>query len=209
MFYEDKPEKALRFGDVVRGFVLSAPRIDSPSRTSLPDEYHIEVNTPRLTTILSPCCSIGAKTLALSPLLQVFPGFFRNPYLNQDLTNVNRPMTPEQAVPPDVWEKIPRSEKLKRLNLSKPKSYAFVHYFVYAHHDLLPQYTVHSKHGNVETGYYMVDFRRIYRVECEKVANAKQAPLEIKLLQLSIQTRNELREKIAEYFNRVPEEDKV
>jgi len=209
MFYEDKPEKALRFGDVVRGFILSAPRVDSPSSAHLPHEYNIEVSSPNFAAIMSPCCSIGEKTLALSPLIKVLPGFFQNPYLKEDLTNVNRPMTPEQSVPPDVWKTFSQAEKQRRLNLSKPKSHAFVSLFVYMLHDLIPAYTILSKHGNVETGYYMVDFRRIYRVECKRVQHAKDAPLEIKILQLSIQTRTELRGKIASYFSRVPEEDKV
>jgi len=55
----------------------------------------------------------------------------------------------------------------------------------------------------------MLDFRRIYRVECEKVANPKQAPLETKILELSVVTRGELRDKLADYFGRIPDEDRI
>jgi hypothetical protein len=55
----------------------------------------------------------------------------------------------------------------------------------------------------------MIDFRRMHKVECDRIANAKQAPLDTKILQLSVDTRAELREKLAAYFWRVPAEDVV
>jgi len=66
---------------------------------------------------------------------------------------------------------------------------------------------VKRKGGPSETGYYMLDFRRICRIECNKVVKPEQAPLEPKVLQISIETRGELREKLAWYFGRIPKED--
>jgi len=206
MFYESEPQAVLRFGDVVRGYVLSAPQIDSPS-TSPPIRYRVEVHSPTFAVVMSPCCSIGDHTLALSPLIEVLPQFFGNPYFAEDLTNINRRMPPQKTVSPDVWEKFPAEEKQKRM--ADGNAYALAHYFIYAPHDLLPEYPVNRTGGPSKTGYYMLDFRRICRIECDKVANAKQAPLESKLLQVSIQTRGELREKLAWYFGRTPKEDIV
>jgi hypothetical protein len=204
MFYESEPEGVLRFGDVVRGYVLSTPRIDSPS-ISPPVRYRVEVHSPTFAVIMSPCCSIGDGTLAISPLIEVLPGFFKNPYFVEDLTSINRRMPPDKAVAPDVWEGLPVNERQGRL--SAGHAYALVEYFIYGPHNLLPKYTVNRKGGPIQIGYYMLDFRRIYRIECDKVASAKQAPLEPKLLQVSIETRGELRDKLAWYFGRTPKED--
>ena len=55
----------------------------------------------------------------------------------------------------------------------------------------------------------MIDFRQAFKVSCDKVIAPKNCPYEIKCLQLTIDTRNELREKIAEYFLRKPDEELV
>ena len=91
--------------------------------------------------------------------------------------------------------------------MSKPTSFAFGDLFVYAPHDLLPRY-VDPKKGGPEMGYYMVDFRRTCRVECAAVTR-QQSPVEAKVLQLSIDARGALRDKVADFFGRVPREDEV
>ena len=55
----------------------------------------------------------------------------------------------------------------------------------------------------------MIDFRNIYKLSCEKIITPKDAPLESKCLQLSIQARSDLRTKIADYYARVPKEDEI
>ena len=208
MFYERHPHNMLRFGDILEGFILSSTSVKSPEDAKKKKQYHIEVRNPDYVVVLSPCCSIGDKTLALSPLVSVLPGFFNNPYLREDLTRVNRKMEPEQSVPPDVWKTMSDEDKASRFK-GKRKAYAFLETFVYEKHDLLKTYSVHRQAGNIETNYYMLDFRRIYRVECDKVANPKQAPLETKILELSVVTRGELRDKLADYFGRIPDEDRI
>ena len=205
-FYENHPPQILRFGDVLSGFVLSATSIKSPTETRQEKQYRIDVKAPEHVVVLSPCCSIGDKTLALSPLLPILPQFFKNPYLGEDVTRINRMMTPEQSVSPTVWGKLSQKEIARRFRAG-PKAYAFVEYFVYEKHDLLPLYPLPAGEEGAETNYYMVDFRRIYRIECNKVASPKDAPLETKLLGLSIPARAELRKKLASYFSRVPDED--
>jgi hypothetical protein len=210
MSYESSFDNALRFGDIVSGLVLSAVGVDEP-KAEFKKDYHIEVNHPKFAAILSPCCSIGEKTLTLSPLLQVNPKWLTNPYLTEDLTRINRPMRPEQSVSPSELQRMSPEDRQRRFDLSKPESLAFAEYFVYDKHDLLPSYPVVSKTMgiNTETGYYMIDFRRIYRLVCKQVTSPTSAPLEIKLLQLSVQTRSELREKLSSYFARIPPEDQI
>ncbi len=207
MFYEDTPSEALRFGDVIRGFVTSSTRIDSPKAVDPPDEYAIEVEVPEYSVVLTPCCSIRRGCLSLTPLVHVLPKFFNNPFLTEDLTRVNREMRPEQSVPADVWENMPGEQKAARFNLSRPLGYAFNSIFVYAPHDLLPAYELDKPGGAVETDYYMIDFARACRVLCDKVHNPQQSPLHTKLLELTVQARSELRDKMADYFGRVPAED--
>jgi hypothetical protein len=207
MFYESEPQAVLRFGDVVRGYVLSAPQIDSPN-TSPPVRYRVEVHNPKFAVIMSPCCSIGDHTLAISPLIEVLPLFFRNPYFANDLTNINRHMSRENAVSPGKWAKLSMEEKQQRM--AAGDAYALLDYFIYAPHGFLPTYTVKDKdEEGREVGHYMIDFRRICRIECNKIEKSEQAPLGTKVLQISIETRGELRDKLAYYFGRTPEEDKL
>lgn len=187
------------------GSLLSSTNMSWPVKPGKPQDvdYEIKVKCPRFSVILSPCCSIGDKTLALTPLLNINPKWLENPYLRQDLTNINRPMTPRQAVSPDRWNRLPEEERQRRLDHRSETSLAHVEHFVYGPHPLLPRYPVK------ETSYehYCIDFRRIYRVDCPQVANPKQSPLHAKILQLSIETRSELRFKLSAYFARVPVED--
>jgi hypothetical protein len=208
MFYESHSDKALRFGDVVSGLVLSAACVDNPN-TEFKKDYHIEVYHPKFAVILSPCCSIGDKTLALTPLLPVLPQWFKNPYFREDLTRINRPMKPEQSVSPEDWEKMSPEEKQRRFDMSKPESFALVEYFIYDKHEILPSYPVQSERMviNTESGCYMIDFRKIFRLVCKQITSATSAPLEIKLLQLSIPARSDLREKLSWYFARKAPED--
>lgn len=209
LFYHDQTDETLRFGDVVRGFPLSAAHIEQPAVTEALREYRIDVCQSEFGVIMTPCCSIGDKMLSLTPLLQVRPAFYRNPYLAEDLLRVNRPMSPEQAVPPEQWKKMTASDRDRRFDMSRPESWAFVDLYVYGAHDLLPRYDIHVREGARKTGFYMVDFRLTCHVKCDKLANAKQAPLYAKRLQLSVSARGELRDKVAEFYARVPREDEV
>ena len=116
-------------------------------------------------------------------------------------------MQAEQSVSPNIWKNLPPEEKQKRLDVGY--AYGFVDFFVYEKNDLFPRYTVNRKDENVETNYYMIDFRNIYKLSCDQIITPKDAPLESKCLQLSIKARSELRDKIANYYARVPKEDIV
>ena len=207
MFYSAQMDNALRFGDVLKGYIIANSNIKEPALTASTKDYHIDVRVPLFCVALSPCCSIGYKTIALSPLLEVRNTLFKNPYFVDDLRRINREMEPEQAVPPQVWERLDSQEKQRRLE--EGYGYAFLELFIFEPNELFPKYTVHLKEGNVETNFYMIDFRNIYKVDCEKIISAKDAPIASKCLQLTIDGRSELRDKISYYYARVPEEDKI
>ena len=195
-------DEMLRFGDVLQGYIVAAANIDEPNSNN---NYKIDINLPTYCIIISPCCSIGNKMISLSPLIELNGAFLKNPYFAEDLTRINRKMEPQQAVAPKVWENFPEQEKEKRLK--EGYAYAFLEFFVYDKNELFPNYTVHRKEENIETNYYMIDFRNTFKISCEKIITPKDAPLESKLLQLSIQSRSELRAKLANYYGKVPEED--
>ena len=204
MFYQQIIDQAFRFGDVLRGYILAASNIEEPS---LNKSYKIDINLPAYSVVLSPCCSIGEKTISLSPLIQLRGSFFDNPYLAEDLTRINRKMEPQQTVNSQIWEQFPHEEKQRRLDVGY--AYAFIELFIYDQNNLFPKYTLNRRNGNIETNYYMIDFRNTYKLSCEKIRTPEDAPLDSKYLQLSIQTRSELRAKIADYYARVPKEDIV
>lgn len=204
MFYQEIMDAAFRFGDVLRGYTLVSSDIQVPN---LSENYKIDVNLPDFCVILSPCCSIGEKIISLSPLIKLRNSFFDNPYLVEDLTRINREMKPEESVPPYVWNSFPPEERQKRLEVGK--GYAFLEFFVYNKNELFPTYIINRRQQNIETNYHMIDFRNTYKINCEKIISPKDAPLDSKCLQLSTQARTELRNKIAFYYARIPEEDKI
>lgn len=204
MFYQEIIDAAFRFGDVLRGYTLVSSDIQVPN---LSENYKIDVNLPDFCVILSPCCSIGEKIISLSPLIKLRNSFFDNPYLVEDLTRINREMKPEESVPPHVWNSFPPEERQKRLEVGK--GYAFLEFFVYNKNELFSTYIINRRQQNIETNYYMIDFRNTYKINCEKIISPKDSPLDSKCLQLSTQARTELRNKIAFYYARIPEEDKI
>lgn len=209
MFYQDNMDNALRFGDVLRGYIAITPSIKGPilAPSTLNEGYNIDVNLPIFSVVLSPCCSIGHGIITLTPLIKVRKAFFDNPYFLEDLTRINRKMEPEQTVPPNIWEKFPSEEKQK--HSEEGYGYTFLELFIYEKNDLFPKYTIHRKRENIETKYYMINFRNAYILNCEKIKTPEDAPLDSKCLQLSLQARSELRDKIAYYYARIPKEDKI
>ncbi len=203
-FYEDKPEPKLRFGDIITGFQVAFPQIHKPI-TTIPCDWGISVIQPLYLVILTPCCSIEKKSFNLAPLFQIRPAFLDNEYFKSDLTHINRKVQPELSVPREIWEnKLPpeRKEKL----LAAGVSYTNLEIFIYAPHDLLEKYILNRK-PPIKMGYYLIDFKTICRIDCNEIEREKNAPTVTKILQLTIPVRQELREKLAFYYGRVPDED--
>lgn len=206
MFYASQPSPALRFGDIVRGFVAFTPCLKTPLKPQSEYGFSVEVIRSDLFAILSPCCSIKDRLLLLAPLLPLRPEFFTNPYFAEDLTRINRKMSAQNAIPPKAWDNLDDQERQERLN--SPPSYAFLELFVYDHDDRLPEYEL-ARAPNGRAGHFMVDFRHAFRVNCADVIKPDNSPVDSKILELSIAARGEMRDKIASFFQRVPAEDVV
>jgi len=209
MFYQDDLDQALRFGDIVKGYILTNAILATPIWDTEGCNYAVNVSLPQFSVVMTPCCSIEDKTIILTPLIQVYPTFFDNPYLAEDLTRVNRIMSPQQAVPPYVWDHQLGDEERQR-RLAEGNTYAFPDLFVYEKHESFPEYVLHRKRGNdIVVNYYMINFKHLYKVHCNEIVSPTNSPLESKHLQLSIEVREELRVKLARYYSRVPQEDQL
>ena len=215
MFYEsqDNIDKILRLGDVVKGYISNTTRIKQPFLTlesSIYHNYTIDLEVPPFSVVLTPCCSIGEQNMVcLSPLINLKSDFFKNPHLEEDFTRINREIDPDKAIAPDDWAKLLDNDKQERL--AQGKGYMEYYLFIYAPNDLFPAYPLRKK----VTQYYMIDFRNIQTIRCgliqsrEKTKEEDAQILASKCLQLSKQSREELRQKLAHYFSRRPLEDEL
>ncbi len=205
-FYQDAIDRRFRFGDVLKGFVSSTPNIPEPPIASNNMDYSIKISMPAYCATISPCCSIADQIISLSPLMPVRNTFFNNPYFEEDLTRINRLVPPEKSVPPLAWQEMPEEKKQERLN--DGMAYTFVELFIYKENEIFPEYEVRRRNANnILTRYYMIDFRSTFKVNCSKIKKPNVVPLKTKCLQLTIEARKELRDKIAHYYSRIPRED--
>lgn len=205
MFYEEKVDKILRFGDVITNIVEYTPIIDDLTyNRSRP--YFIECKMNQYYVVMSPCCSIENNILSVTPLLQLNPSLIKNSYLCDDFTRLNVEMDPRNSVPSESWEKM-GVEKQNQL-LAMEQSYAFLNLFIYKKDIKLKPYVLKTKSNSIETGFYMIDFKNIFYISSKEIQRGKDLSF-IKILQLSIDTRKELRDKLTHYFSRVPDEDKI
>lgn len=160
---------------------------------------------------MDPCCQIRNQYISLTPLIPILASFFDNPYLAEDLTRINRIMKPQQSVPSHIWASFSEEEKQKRLQIGD--KYAFVNLFMYEQNDHLTEYPyrkeLEQELEQAKTSYYMIDFRSSHRVNCDKIISPEKAPLELRVLELSMDTRQELRDKLTSYYATKPEEEQL
>lgn len=206
MFYVDSSqmEQTLRFGDVIQGFPICFSIIDSPSSQA---PFHINVSTSTFAVVLSPCCSIADRLLAVAPFQQLPGSIFSNEYLAEDPTRINIKIPAEKSVPVAAWEKMPAGERTNRL--AKGEAFVFLDLFVYAPSDLFQEYTINRRNGNINTRHYSIDFRTSSRISCGLIKNPNYSPGASKVLQLSIETRELLRKKITSFYGRIPDEERM
>lgn len=206
MFYQDKINKELRFGDVLEGFIFLTSLSIKESKMFKKCSLNIEI--PEYCVLITPCCSIRHKILTICPLKKVRDRFFGNPYFKENLTNINRLIEPKNVLLPNSWGKLTQEQKENRVR--EGMTFAFLELFIYERSSFFDEYEVNiGNEENIKTSYYMIDFRDTYKVDCSKLKNFKEELINLKRLQLSIETREELRNKISDYYFRVPEEDKI
>jgi len=231
MFYTKSPEKILRLGDVLQGYFSTTPDIKNPIVGSSINDYKIDVNLPEFCAVLDNCCHIGDRTILLSPLISITAHFWDPPFLANDILQINSKGNPKDMTHPREWnEKL--TDKMKREYINSDPVYGYKRYFIY--NDLpefspyivkqdyfytegineetnLPMWEQTTKHIEFETKRYMVDFKKSFRVNCNDLNKSSLKPniLDSKIAQLTIETRNQLREKLGFFFGEVPSEDQI
>jgi hypothetical protein len=92
--------------------------------------------------------------------------------------------------------------------MAKGDSFIFEECFVY---DANPLFSAYSLKKGSQTfppvAHRLLDFKRIIRIDCTLIERNRDAPAGTKLLELTISARTQLRDKLAHFFGRIPEED--
>lgn len=206
-FYQENRDQALRFGDIVFGFVQGIPIINDPFLNNQHQDYQIQLSLPSYSVVLSPCCSIGDSTLLLAPLEQLTKNLFKNPYLVDDFTRLNKKIPAQFRFPPDEWQNL--SESRREIENKKGPSYILFDYFIYENSKFLPTYILSVRKQDYTIGHYQIDFKKVFRIKCSKVVSSKDSPIDQKILQLSVYSRQDLREKMSWFYYRTPDEDRL
>ncbi len=223
----------LRLGDVLVGFISAAPKIVKPldPNVNMNDPFAIDVHLPAYCAVMENCCHIGEESILLAPLIQIPSQFLDSPYIVEDFTRINREGKHDKGfMHPEQWNEL--SDEKKQEALNKEPKYGLDNYFIYVGNAYLQPYFVDkkfqykeetdpntlypkfvriSKPLQLRIEHYVVDFKKIYRVNCEGIhkKTIQNEILSSKRLQLSIEARNSLRLKMAHYFGDIPEEDRV
>ena len=205
MFYQEVHDNALRFGDVVQGYIKSSSKIENTISNLNDFKYKIDIELPQFSVILTPCCSIKENSITLAPLIKIRKNFFENTYFAEDLTRINRRIEPQNIMSSEKWDKLSYDEQQDRLK--EGTSFAVPNLFIYELNNLFPQYPVKLSGETREINYYMIDFKDTYKINCDKITKPQNALVNSKCLQLSVKTRSELRDKLSSFYGRVPRED--
>jgi hypothetical protein len=198
MFYVSQPSENVRLGDVIGAYV---PSIDEPLQISIKNRINIEIGLHTLCVVLTPCCQIKkCNEILLSPLQHIQSKFLDNEKIRSDFSRINRLMEQRDQIHQRLLE---APDEDLRIRLTQPPSWAFRSNFVYLHHDLFQEYIVSNKNMGMKTKSHIIDFNNIFSIKkppIEKIVSRK-------ICELSIEVRNDLREKLSQYFGDVPVED--
>ena len=203
MFYVNKIDDELRFGDIIAWGTFVTPKY---GYKPINLDFKVDLNFPQFSAVLTPCCSIEGNDINLSPLIKINKNYLNNTNFEGNLTAINRKMEPQMSVHPLEWKSFSPEEKARRE--AEGLTYGFLDKFIYDQHELLPYYYL-DKERKRKTNYYMISFKNNYKIDLANVKDKNNILIKSKHLQLSVKSRNELRRKIATYYSREPKEDKI
>jgi hypothetical protein len=204
-FYTQTPNECLRLGDIITGFQLATPHIEQPSSSEINLEATIKVSRPKHLAVMTPCCALDKGMISVAPLIEISSAMFRNPHFQEDFTIINRVVEPSKSVPPKHLEAMSVEERAR--HLSSPAQWVFLDFFCFGPAACLPQYLVKREKLEWQTVFWMIDFKEIAVIKCPAIVPHYKPPVGIKLLQLSVKSREALREKMAQFFGRPTDED--
>lgn len=220
----------LRFGDILKGYPSIIPTIEGPFLDSITD-HKIDYDIQNYLVIMDPCCAIERKSLSLTLLKNIDSNVWDTPYLAEDITRINDLQFPINCAHPTTWNRY--SEEEKRALLSADKRYPYNNYFIYEpipdfkEYEIkrgrkyvlkeddktkLPYYDYEEERIRYCTRCYMIDFKKIFHINCNKIKNQNRYPLheeiqKSKIAELSVNAREKLRLKMASYYGTPAHED--
>lgn len=198
MFYKDPVDPIIRQGDIINGLIspeiIAHNFLDKRFTTNSDPSFSIDVRF-NFAAVITPCCTIQkANYLSLCPLIPLLKDFEQNPFLSEDPTRVNLKVPPEKCVPPISWEKVLTPEERQR-RIEKGSTYIYLQYFVF------------KKYKDILTDDVMIDFTNTFNIRRKDLGNKNIKMLPVRVLQLSDETRETLRQKLVAFFIRKPEEE--
>lgn len=219
----------LRFGDILKGYPSIIPTIEGPFLDSITD-HKIDYDIQNFLVIMDPCCAIERNSLSLTLLTKIDSNVWDTPYLAENIARINDLQSPINCAHPTTWNKYKEEEK--RMLLSSDYRYPYNNYFVYdpipefdeypitgrgnyvLKEDVdtgLPHYTLEGKISHT-TSCYMIDFKKIFHINCNKIKNQNRVPLDgeiqkSKVAELDAKAREKLRNKMATYYGTPAPED--
>jgi hypothetical protein len=198
----DPPANELRFGDVVTGFQHPIVRIDTPDSEL---DLHISVTRPQYFAVMTPCCNIELKSFSLAPLESVRDAILKRSRLLENLSLVNVQFPPKDGFTPEEIAKMDGDKQAELV--SQAATYSYLDCFVYEPNGFFPTYEVRrSKQTWPNLQHRMVDFKSIFRVDCSLIVREQEMPTGIKISELTVETRAQLRDKLTYYFGRNADE---
>jgi hypothetical protein len=186
----------------VTGFQYPTVRIDTLDSVF---DLRISVTRPQYFAVMTPCCNIELKSVSLAPLEEVRESILKHPRLLQNLAVINSQYLPKDAFTPEEIDKMDADKQAELATL--PVVYSYLECFVYEPNGLFPLYEVKRKKqtwSNLQ--HRMVDFKSIFRVECSLIEREQDAPAGVKVSELTVETRSQLRDKLTYYFGRNADE---
>lgn len=219
----------LRFGDILKGYPSIIPTIEGPFLNSITN-HKINYNIQNYLVIMDPCCAIERNSLSLTLLTKIDSNVWDTPYLAEDITRINDLQSPINCAHPTTWIKYSDGEK--KALLSSDFRYPYNNYFIYEpipgfkeyeisgrgkfvlkedDETKLPNYELEGKISH-PTRCYMIDFKKIFHINCNKIKNQNRYPLhediqKSKVAELDPQAREKLRNKMASYYGTPAPED--
>jgi len=208
MFYSESFSRAYRLGDIITGYTEIVP-VYALNKKSAELSLSISVIPSDMFVILTPCCSIEQQIVNIAPLKKIDSRFLSSDFLVEDFLLINQPITRREALGGLVFNKLTPEEKLEFENM--PPEYSYLDKFIYAEHHFLKEYSVTKSFGKgdiktVATGKHMVSFKDAGKIQCNLFERKKEVYQ--KIAELSPLTRQKLRDKMAHYYSRIPEEDR-
>jgi hypothetical protein len=217
MFYlEEMNPNMLRQGDIISGYIRTSIYIKNPIMNENLQDYKYELKSeiPQYSGIVSQCCDIENETAQLAPLRKINKKMFQNPELIKNPIKLNEKIEKIDLLHPTTVKYLKENKKENYENIIQDgKKYQFNSFFFYQSSETFPEYSIEFEQTEetINTRAYYIDFREIYQINCKQIQrkNFGKDILGSKVLELTIEGRNQLRQKLNNFFCRIPEEDEI